>query len=212
MKIIFKRVHKNFSRNGKTVPALADVNFTIEDGEFACALGPEGSGKSTLIALAAGFEFPDTGEVFVGTKKVDGPSREAIAVFREDSLFPWLSVLENVEIGLKAAGAAPADRRIRALEALETVHLADRAHAHPSDLTEGQKRRAAIARALVLKPKALLMDEPFAALDSNSRAELRNELKDIRRKNRMTVLFATDDAREAEILADRVIEMGRGSA
>ena len=186
---------------------LRDVNFSIEDGEFICVLGPSGCGKSTLISLIAGLEFPDTGEVFVDTRIVEGPSPDRLVVFQEAALFPWLSVLENVEFGLKVAGVPKVERRARALEAIKMVHLARFVNAQPHQLSGGMRQRTAIARALVLDPKILLMDEPFAALDAQTRQMLMEELQEIWQKTKKTIFFVTHNVREATFLSDRVFEM-----
>ncbi len=207
MRIVFKRVHKSFKQKGQRVQVLHDVNFNIEEGEFVCVLGPSGCGKSTLISLIAGLEFPDTGQVFVDSKVVEGPSRDVLLVFQEAALFPWLNVLDNVEFGLKIAGVAEKERKERALEAIKTVHLARFVNAYPHQLSGGMKQRAAIARALVINPKILLMDEPFAALDAQTRQMLQEELQAIWEKTKKTILFVTHNVREATFLSDRVFEM-----
>ncbi len=207
MSVVLKRVHKSFVHKGERVQVLRDVNFEIKDGEFICLLGPSGCGKSTLISLISGLEFPDSGEVFVDSKKVEGPSRDRIVVFQEAALFPWLTVLENVEFGLKIAGVAEKERREKAIEAIKMVHLARFVNAHPHQLSGGMRQRAAIARAFVLNPKILLMDEPFAALDAQTRQMLMEELQEIWQRTKNTVLFVTHNVREATFLADRVFEM-----
>src|SRR3990167_7347228 len=116
MRVVLRRVHKSFKQKGQRIQVLHDLNFTIEEGEFICVLGPSGCGKSTLISLIAGLEFPDTGEVFVDSLKVEGPSSDRLVVFQEAALFPWLSVLENVEFGLKIKGFPKEERRVKALE------------------------------------------------------------------------------------------------
>jgi len=207
MKIVLRRVSKSFKQKGQRIQALHDINFTIEDGEFICVIGPSGCGKSTLISLIAGLEFPDSGEVFADSKIVEGPSRDRLVVFQEAALFPWLSVLENVEFGLKIAGVPEKERRERALEAIKTVHLSRFVNAQPHELSGGMKQRTAIARALVMNPKILLMDEPFAALDAQTRQMLQAELQDISHKTKKTILFVTHNVREATFLADRVLEI-----
>lgn len=207
MRVVFRRVHKTFVQKGQKVQALSDVNFTIEEGEFICVIGPSGCGKSTLIGLIAGLEFADSGEVYVDSKTVEGPSPDRIVVFQEAALFPWLTVLENVEFGLKIAGVPGRERRERAIEAIKLVHLSRFVHAHPHELSGGMRQRAAIARALVMDPKILLMDEPFAALDAQTRQMLQVELQEIWQKTRKTVLFVTHNVREATFLADRVLEI-----
>src|SRR3989338_3206275 len=122
MRVALKRVHKSFQQKGQRVQALRDINFSIEEGEFICVIGPSGCGKSTLISLIAGLEFPDTGEVFVDSRIVEGPSPGRLVVFQEAALFPWLSVLENVEFGLKITGVPQKQRREQALEVIKMVH------------------------------------------------------------------------------------------
>ena len=207
MRVVLRRVSKSFKQKGQRVQALHDINFTIEEGEFVCVIGPSGCGKSTLISLIAGLEFPDSGEVFVDSKTVEGPSRDRLVVFQEAALFPWLTVLENVEFGLKIAGVTEQDRRTKALEAIKMVHLSRFVNAHPHELSGGMKQRAAIARALVINPRILLMDEPFAALDAQTRQMLQVELQDIWQKTKKTILFVTHNVREATFLADRVFEI-----
>ncbi|MBI4432314.1 MAG: ABC transporter ATP-binding protein [Candidatus Omnitrophica bacterium] len=207
MRVVLRRVHKSFEQKGQRVQVLSDVNFTIEEGEFICVIGPSGCGKSTLISLIAGLEFPDSGEVFVDSKRVEGPSRDRLVVFQEAALFPWLSVLGNVEFGLKLAGVPEKERRERALAAIKMVHLARFVNAHPHELSGGMKQRAAIARALVMNPRILLMDEPFAALDAQTRNLLQVELQEIWQKTKKTILFVTHNVREATFLSDRVFEI-----
>ncbi len=207
MRIALKRVHKSFEQNGQRIQVLHDVNFSIEEGEFICVIGPSGCGKSTLISLISGLEFPDSGEVFVDSKIVEGPSRDVLMVFQEAALFPWLSVIDNVEFGLKIAGVPQQERKERALEAIKMVHLSRFINAQPHQLSGGMRQRAAIARALVMDPKILLMDEPFAALDAQTRQMMQEELQDIWQKTKKTVLFVTHNVREATFLSDRVLEI-----
>ena len=207
MRVVLRRVHKSFAQKGQRVQVLHDINFSIEEGEFVCVIGPSGCGKSTLISLIAGLEFPDTGQVFVDSKVVEGPSRDRLVVFQEAALFPWLTVLENVEFGLKIAGVGQQERRDKALEAVKLVHLSRFVNAYPHQLSGGMRQRAAIARALVMDPKILLMDEPFAALDAQTRQMLQEELQEIWQRTKKTVLFVTHNVREATFLSDRVFEI-----
>ena len=187
--------------------ALRDINFTLEEGEFICVIGPSGCGKSSLISLIAGLEFPDSGEVFVDSKIVDGPSKDRLVVFQEAALFPWLTVQENVEFGLKLQNIEKAERRERAFQSLKMVHLTRFLNAYPHELSGGMKQRVAIARALVMDPKILLMDEPFAALDAQTRQLLQEELQTIWQKTKKTIFFVTHNVREATFLSDRVFEI-----
>ena len=207
MRVTLKRVHKSFQQKGQRVQALRDINFSIEEGEFICVIGPSGCGKSSLISLIAGLEFPDSGEVYVDSKIVEGPSRDRLVVFQEAALFPWLSVQENVEFGLKLQNIPKEERRERAFQSLKLVHLTRFLNAYPHELSGGMRQRVAIARALVMDPKILLMDEPFAALDAQTRQMLQEELQEIWQKTKKTVFFVTHNVREATFLSDRVFEI-----
>ncbi len=207
MQVVFKRVHKAFKQKGQTVQALRDINFEVAEGEFVCVVGPSGCGKSTLVSLVAGLEFPDSGQVFEDSKIVEGRSPDRLVVFQEAALFPWLTVLENVAFGLKIKGVSESERIQKSLEAIKMVHLSRFVNAHPHELSGGMKQRAVIARALVMDPKILLMDEPFAALDAQTRNMLQEELQAIWQKTRKTIIFVTHNVREATFLSDRVFEI-----
>ena len=207
MQVVFKRVHKAFKQKGQTVQALRDINFEVAEGEFVCVIGPSGCGKSTLVSLVAGLEFPDSGQVFEDSKIVEGRSPDRLVVFQEAALFPWLTVLENVAFGLKIKGVSESERIQKSLEAIKMVHLSRFVNAHPHELSGGMKQRAVIARALVMDPKILLMDEPFAALDAQTRNMLQEELQAIWQKTRKTIIFVTHNVREATFLSDRVFEI-----
>lgn len=204
MGVELQHVYKSFAHNGARVEVLHDISLTVADGEFVCLLGPSGCGKSTIINLIAGLDRPDQGRILVDDMPVTRPSPSRIVVFQEAALFPWLSVLGNVEFGLQVAGVPKAKRRERVLEYLRLVHLSKFTHAYPHQLSGGMKQRVAIARALVLQPAILLLDEPFAALDAQTRAVLQNELLEIWELARPTILFVTHNVREATGLADRV--------
>ena len=204
MRVDVQHVSKSFQHNGSVIEVLRDITLTVEEGEFVSLLGPSGCGKSTLIHLIAGLERPDAGTILVGGRAVDSPHPSRVVVFQDAALFPWLTVQGNVEFGLRMAGLSKATRRDRALEYLRLVHLSKFVHAYPHQLSGGMKQRVAIARALVLQPAVLLMDEPFAALDAQTRAVLQNELLEIWALARPTILFVTHNVREATGLADRV--------
>ena len=204
MPIELRHVFKSFPHNGQALEVLDDITLTVADGEFVCLLGPSGCGKSTIVHLIAGLERPTSGEILVGGKPVTGPDASRTVVFQDAALFPWLSVLGNVEFGLRMAGLEPRTRRARALEYLRLVHLSKFIHAYPHQLSGGMKQRVAIARALALQPEILLLDEPFASLDAQTRAVLQNELLEIWELARPTILFVTHNVREATGLADRV--------
>ena len=204
MSVTLEHVFKSFPHNGGAIDVLHDVTLNVEEGEFVCLLGPSGCGKSTLIHLIAGLEQPTSGKVLVGGKPVTGPDPSRTVVFQDAALFPWLNVLGNVEFGLQMAGVPKMKRRERAMEYIRLVHLSKFVHASPHQLSGGMKQRVAIARALALQPAILLLDEPFAALDAQTRAVLQNELLEIWELARPTILFVTHNVREATGLADRV--------
>jgi NitT/TauT family transport system ATP-binding protein len=193
------------SRNGGgPSAALRDVELDVAEGEFVCLVGPSGCGKSTLLNLVAGLEAPSSGRIRVGGREIAGAGAERGMVFQEAALFPWLNVVQNIEFPLKSLGVARAERRSRALHYLRMVHLARFADAYVHELSGGMRQRVAIARALAMDPKILLMDEPFAALDAQTRDILHEELQQIWQDTRKTILFVTHNVREAAYLADRV--------
>ncbi len=204
MSVELQHVFKSFPHNGERIDVLHDISLKVDDGEFVCLLGPSGCGKSTIINLVAGLERPDRGRILVDNRPVTGPASSRIVVFQDAALFPWLNVLGNVEFGLRIAGMPRAKRRERALEYIRLVHLSKFVDAYPHQLSGGMKQRAAIARALALQPMILLLDEPFGALDAQTRAVLQNELLEIWELARPTVLFVTHNVREATGLADRI--------
>ena len=204
MKIELQHVSKSFQHNGTVLEVLHDVSLSIEPGEFVSLLGPTGCGKSTLVNLIAGLEFPDAGTVLVNGRPVTGPGPRRAVVFQDAALFPWLTVLGNVEFGLRMAKMPKAERHTQAMAYVKLVHLSKFAHAYPHQLSGGMKQRVAIARALALQPEILLMDEPFGALDAQTRAILQEELLEIWQRTGCSVLFVTHNVREATGLADRV--------
>ncbi|MFX3636931.1 MAG: ABC transporter ATP-binding protein [Candidatus Pristimantibacillus sp.] len=201
-------VSKTFEqRDGDIFHALSDVTFTVRKGEFVSLLGPSGCGKSTVLNLIAGFDKPTEGALKVNGGIVTGPGPDRVVVFQEHGLFPWLTVLENVAFGLKQKGISKKQRTALALEQIRSVHLSKFADRYPHELSGGMRQRAAIARALVMDPQILLMDEPFAALDEQTRLVLHQELEEIFIRTGKTIVFITHNIREAVMLSDRVLVM-----
>jgi NitT/TauT family transport system ATP-binding protein len=199
---------RNISKHVQTglgpLHVLDAINLTVRKGEFLCILGPSGSGKSTLFHVAAGLEPPDSGQVLVDGVPAVGPGPDRVALFQEGTLFPWLTVRGNVEFGLSLQMVPPGERRRRAEEAMELLRLGRTADLPAHQLSEGMCRRAAIARAIAMRPKVLLMDEPFASLDAQTRNVLQEELQRVWTATGLTVLFLTRNVAEAVRLGDRV--------
>jgi NitT/TauT family transport system ATP-binding protein len=206
-KIVVKDVTKRFveSRTGGVVTAIEDINFSIDEGQFVCLVGPSGCGKSTMLNILAGLENPTSGTVILNGNPVVGTGPDRIMVFQENALFPWLKVIENVEFGLKMAGVDKAKRYEIAIRYLDMMQLTKFAQSYIYQLSGGMKQRVAIARALVMDPEVLLMDEPFAALDSQTRDLLLVELQLIWAKTRKTIVFVTHNILESVCLGDKVI-------
>lgn len=206
--IEMKGVSKTFvQRIGGNYKALDNITLTIKKGEFVSILGPSGCGKSTVLNLVAGFDTQTEGTIEVNGKKVTGAGADRVVVFQEHGLFPWLTVLDNVAFGLKQKGIPKKERHELAMEQIKSVHLSRFADRYPHELSGGMKQRAAIARALAMDPEILLMDEPFAALDEQTRLILHKELEEIWMRTRKTILFITHNIREAVLLSDRVVVM-----
>jgi len=187
--------------------AVQSVDFTIEPGEFVCILGPSGCGKSTLLGALAGHITPSHGNLTLDGESIKNPSPERGMVFQHHTLFPWRSVLDNVAFGLKMRGVNKTERRAQALEMLKLVGLEDSAKRWPSQLSGGMQQRVEIARVLINKPRLLLMDEPFGALDAQTRLKMQQLLLSIWGRIRTTVVFVTHDIDEALFLADRILVM-----
>ncbi|MBP2151259.1 ABC transporter ATP-binding protein [Xanthobacter autotrophicus DSM 597] len=200
-----------FERDGgELVPAVDRVSFQVRRGEFICLLGPSGCGKSTLLNAVAGFETPYEGDVVVGGKTVTGPGPDRGVVFQQPRLFPWKSVRANVAHGPRMAGKSRAEARAIADELIEMVGLSRSADALPHTLSGGMQQRVAIARALANRPNILLMDEPFGALDAQTRTVMQESLLRLWAQLDTTILFVTHDIDEAVLLADRVLVMSAG--
>jgi NitT/TauT family transport system ATP-binding protein len=196
-----------YDGHGRQVEALADITLSVAPGEFVCVVGPSGCGKTTLLRCLGGLLKPTAGRVTVDGRLVTGPPDGLAIVFQEygRSLFPWLRVDANVELPLKANGTDRARRRQLVDEALAAVGLADARHAYPWQLSGGMQQRVAIARALAFQPRVLLMDEPFAAVDAQTRAELEDLVRDVWHRFGVTLLFVTHDIDESVYLGQRVI-------
>ncbi|GFP21895.1 NitT/TauT family transport system ATP-binding protein [Candidatus Hakubella thermalkaliphila] len=204
-KLQLKNVSKTFHTKGVELKVLEDIDLGVEEGEFLCLVGPSGCGKSTLLNIIAGLEEPDSGEIFSNGHKVTGPGTDRVLIFQELALFPWLTVIKNVEFGLKMLKVDRKTREGLALEYLKMVHLSKFKDAYVYQLSGGMKQRVALARALAMDPEILLMDEPFMALDAQTGDLLRDELQHIWKETRKTIIFVTHNVREAVCLGDRVL-------
>ncbi|WP_329269621.1 ABC transporter ATP-binding protein [Streptomyces pseudovenezuelae] len=198
---------KVYEGSGRRVEAVRDLTFTVEAGELVCLVGPSGCGKTTLLKCMGGLLTPTAGEVHLSGRKVSGPPPGMALVFQEygRSLFPWMRVADNVELPLKQKGLTKSRRRELVADALESVDLAEAAGAYPWQLSGGMQQRVAIARALAYEPEVLLMDEPFAAVDAQTRADLEDLVRRLWRERGITILFVTHDIDEAVYLGERVI-------
>ncbi len=203
-----RRIHKRFlSRSGESV-ALRDVSLSLEAGEFGALVGPSGCGKTTLLNLIAGLESPDGGEIRVDGRVVQGPGPDRTVIFQEAALFPWLTVWANVEYGLRIQGVNREERRERVENVLRAVQLSRYGDALVHELSGGMRQRIALARALVLEPAVLLMDEPFASLDLRTRELLEREVEAMWMQDRQTVVFVSHHLKAAVLLADRIFAFG----
>jgi NitT/TauT family transport system ATP-binding protein len=206
-KISFQNVTRRFGEGESSVLALDRLSLDIGEGEFVTVVGPSGCGKSTAMNIAAGLTEVSDGRVLVDGKPVDGPGPERGVIFQQYALFPWLTVRQNVEFGLRSKNMPAAERRRIADHFIDLVGLKDFADALPKTLSGGMKQRCAIARAYAVNPTILLMDEPFGALDALTRVNMQDQLLDTWSRERRTVIFITHDVDEAVYLANRVIVM-----
>jgi NitT/TauT family transport system ATP-binding protein len=200
-----RHLGKRFATPQGECTALNDISFKTHRREFVCVIGPSGCGKSTLIRILAGLERPTSGEVLLDGKPVEGPGADRGMVFQGYTLFPWLTVKKNVMFGLKMNGLGAGQAEREALQWLDIVGLSKFANVYPHQLSGGMKQRVAIARALAMRPRILLMDEPFGALDAQTRTKMQSYLLDIWRNVDITILFITHDLDEAIFLADRIL-------
>lgn len=204
MHLTISQLSKEFATNRGKIVALQDINMHIEEGEFVTAVGASGSGKSTLLRIVAGLETPTTGQVLVDGVPVIGPGADRGLVFQHYSLYPWMTVADNVGFGLKLQGASKKIRQEAISSYLEVVGLTKFAHALPEELSGGMKQRVAIARALASKPKILLLDEPFGALDVQIREAMQQFLVEVWQRTQTTILLITHDVEEAVFLSQRI--------
>jgi NitT/TauT family transport system ATP-binding protein len=216
-KITVKNVSRSFpAPNGEKVDALQNINFDIEDaysregkdiGEFRVLLGPSGCGKSTLLRLIAGLDQADGGDVFVNGQPVHGPGKDRGMVFQKYTSFPWLTVAANIAYGLKINGVPEEKRKETVAQLVKDIGLTGFENAYPETLSGGMQQRVAIARTLALRPAVILMDEPFGALDAQTRSEMQQLLLKVWDETASTILFVTHDVEEAVYLADRIFIM-----
>lgn len=209
MKLSLINVNKIFytSESG-AIEVLHDVSLEVKSGEFICIVGPSGCGKSTLVNIIAGLEKVTKGKVECNMREIDSPGPERAVIFQDAALFPWLKVIDNIELGMKIAGLPKQERKKRAIHYLQMVHLAEFQNYCVHELSGGMRQRVAIARALALESEILLMDEPFASVDSQTKDVLHCELLKIWKDTKKTIIFVTHSIDEAVLLADRIIVMG----
>jgi len=202
-RLVLERVSVRF--DGARVPVLHDISLTIEPGQFVVVVGPSGCGKTTLLNLVAGMIRPDSGSITLDGVPVRAPGPDRAVVFQDHGLFPWLNVSQNISFAMRMAGATRQQRDRRVAEMLRMVHLVGSAQKLVHELSGGMKQRVAIARALVMDPAVLLMDEPFAALDAQTRTLMHGQVQELWMQTRKTILFVTHSVGEAVRLADRII-------
>jgi NitT/TauT family transport system ATP-binding protein len=206
-----EHVFKEFQLDGKRQRVLEDIHFAVRRGEFICIVGRSGCGKSTLLKIVGGFLKPTSGRVFLNGSPVEKPGPDRSFVFQEDALFPWLTVEENIAFGVQRPGKRRGAEQGEVERFLFLVGLADFRNYLPREISGGMKQRVALARVLILKPRVLLMDEPFGALDAHTREEMRDLLLGLWEQLGQTILFVTHDVSEAVLLADKVLVMDKGS-
>ena len=211
MSIEVKNINKSFkSKKTNRLSVLEDINLTIDDGELVCLLGPSGCGKTTLLRLIAGLDQPTSGEIIANGEKVLKPSGDRAVIFQQYSLFPWLTVLQNVTFGLEMTNKGSKEENVAAAERyLTSVGLIDFKDSYPHELSGGMKQRVAIIRSLLNHSPILLMDEPFSALDMQNRHKLQSQLIGVWKRFENTIVFVTHDVDEAVYLADKIVIMGK---
>ena len=207
IKLKIQNVSKNYDARNAKVTALNQVDLEIRENEFVCVIGPSGCGKSTLLNIIAGLIEPSQGKVFLDGEEIKGTGKERGVVFQQYALFPWLTVLENVKFGLKLQRLPDKEATEIAMRYIKSVDLEDFVNAYPKERSGGIKQRVAIARAYAVNPEVLLLDEPFGALDAQTRAQLQTELLNTWQTEKKTCFFITHDVDEAILLASRIIIM-----
>ncbi|WP_407378579.1 ABC transporter ATP-binding protein [Methanobrevibacter sp.] len=205
MSIEIKNINKSFDGRGKNLSVLENINLNIKDGELVCLLGPSGCGKTTLLRLIAGLDHPTSGEVVANGEVVEKPSGDRAVIFQQYSLFPWLTVLQNVTFGLEISGGSKEENIQAAERYLKSVGLLDFKDSYPHELSGGMKQRVAIIRSLLNHSPILLMDEPFSALDMQNRHKLQEQLIGVWQRFENTIVFVTHDVDEAVYLADKIV-------
>jgi NitT/TauT family transport system ATP-binding protein len=206
MNLELRDISKTFmAEKGESVESLSNINLTVKNEEFVCLLGPSGCGKTTLLRIIAGLDYPTTGTVMLGGTVIDRPNPQLAMIFQEYSLYPWKTVVNNIAFGLEIRGIPQWKRSDIVKKYLEIVGLEGFENSYPYELSGGMRQRVAVARALAVDPTILLMDEPFGALDAQTRNMLQHELLNIWEKTKKTILFVTHSVDEAVFLADRIV-------
>ncbi|KZX96881.1 MULTISPECIES: ABC transporter ATP-binding protein [unclassified Sulfitobacter] len=205
MALEFRNVTKRFTTANNALTAVSDVNFRVAPGEFVSVVGPSGCGKSTILSMTAGLYQPTEGEVLVSDAPVTGPNSHVGFMLQKDLLLPWRSIISNIEFGLEARGVAKAERRDRAMKELAHCQLAGFENHYPYQLSGGMRQRAALARTLAIDPEIILLDEPFSALDAQTKLLLQNSFAGTIAETGKTTLLITHDLHEAVLMSDRIL-------
>lgn len=204
--LVYTNINKTFTTvRGGTVVAINNFNLTVRDGSFVCLVGKSGCGKTSLLRMTTGLDVPSSGSITLNGEPIHGTHPKIGIVFQEDRLLPWRTIQKNVEFGLELTHAGAAERKEKALHYLDLVGLSKFSQAHPHELSGGMKQRAAIARALANDPEVLLMDEPFGALDAQTRSKMQNLLLEVLQREGKTVMMITHSVDEAVYLASRIV-------
>lgn len=200
-------ISKSFqsTADSERVDILKDISFTAAEGKFICVIGPSGCGKTTLLRIISGLEAPDSGAVLLGDREITSPIRDIGHIFQESALLPWRTVIKNIEFGLEIAGVGREERARRARETLDLVELQGFEEFYPKEISGGMKQKVALAMSLVVHPRVLLLDEPFASLDCQTRVYLQDVLLHVWEKTKKTIVFITHNVEEAVFLGDEII-------